>query len=218
MAARRVFVAAFVLALGSLSSTGHAAPVDWLWGGGFHLGLPTGEFADSTDEGYGLAGHFVALPSGAPFGLRGEVSALVYGSRTYGPSDPGSDVGSVRTDSWFGNMLLGPELRARSGRLRPYVHALAGLGYFATSSEGTRSSAQFTTHVDDTSFAWAVGGGVELAVGASTSLDLGVRYLDNGEVDYLAGGVIPSDGAPVAGLTRSKAQVVTFTVGLAFGR
>jgi opacity protein-like surface antigen len=221
MATRSTLLALLVLAIGPSVTTAQAAPgpgADWLWGGGFHLGLPTGDFADVADEGYGLAAHFVALPHGRPIGVRGEVSALVYDSRTYGPTDPYTDVGTVRTDSWFGNMLLGPELRLRQGTVRPYVHALAGLGYFATSSEGAGSAAQFTTHRDDTAFAWAVGGGVELAVGASTSIDVGVRYLANSEVDHLTGAVIPTDGAPVAYPRRSEVHVVTFTVGLAFGR
>jgi hypothetical protein len=46
-----------------------------------------------------------------------------------------------------------------------------------------------------------------------------VRYLANGEVDYVAGGNLPVDGGPpVAFTTRSEAHVVTFTVGIAFGR
>lgn len=213
---RLLAIPALVVVLAAPAARAEAA--DWLWGGGLHGGVPTGDFDDLTDEGYGAAGHFVLLPAGRPFGLRGEVSALVYDSRTYG-SESDVDYGTVRTDSWFGNMLLGPELRLRQGAVRPYVHALAGLGYFATSSEGTGAAGQFTTHQDDATFAWAVGGGVEIAVGRSTSIDLGVRYLANGDVDYVAGGHLPVDGSPpVAFTTRTEAHVVAFTLGLAFGR
>jgi hypothetical protein len=153
MTAHSLSLAILVLALAPRDGRVEAADATWLWGGGFHAGLPTGDFDRLTDEGYGAAGHFVLLPPGRPFGLRGEVSALVYDSRTYGSQASDVDYGTVRTDRWFGNMLLGPELRLRQGAVRPYVHALAGLGYFATSSEGTGSSGQFTTHKDDTTFA-----------------------------------------------------------------
>jgi opacity protein-like surface antigen len=231
MTKRILFVAVLTLAVGSLAGAAHAAPgpeVDWLWGGGFHLGLPTGDFDAAVDEGYGAAGHFVALPRNAPFGLRGEVSALVYGSRDYGPNGGhhsggsqggGYPDGGFRTDTWFGNLLLGPELRVRSGGVRPYLHALAGLGYFATTTEpsGCCGSGYDTTQFDDTTFAWAVGGGVELAVGKSTSIDLGVRYLANGTVDYFTEASIGAGGELLAP-RRGEANVVTFTVGIAFGR
>jgi opacity protein-like surface antigen len=225
MLKRIPFVAVLFLAMGSLAAAAHAAPgpeADWLWGGGFHLGLPTGDFDAAADEGYGAAGHFVALPHGRPFGLRGEVSALVYGSRECGANGGhhgGYQDGGLRTDTWFGNMLLGPELRARSGGVRPYVHALAGLGYFATTTEpnGCCGAGYDTTQFDDTTFAWAVGGGVELAVGKSTSIDLGARYLANGTVDYFTEQSIGAGGELLAP-HRGEAHVVTFTVGIAFGR
>ena len=226
MASRIVFVAALLLA-GPLAIPARAdSDVDWLWGGGFHLGVPTGEFKGAADEGYGLAGHFSALPHGLPVGVRGEVSALVYGSRSFDrPPNPspypgGYGGGSVHTDTWFGNMLIGPELRARGGALRPYVHALAGLGYFATSSEQYHYSApgHERTRFDDTTFAWAVGGGLELALGSSTSIDVGARYLANGTVDYYTEqGIAGGDGALLSP-RRSPVQVVTFTLGVAFGR
>jgi opacity protein-like surface antigen len=227
MAPRIVFVAALLLLAAPLAIPARAeSGVDWLWGGGFHLGVPTGEFKGAADEGYGLAGHFAALPHGLPVGVRGEVSALVYGSRSFDrPANPspypgGYGGGSVHTDTWFGNMLLGPELRARGGAVRPYVHALAGLGYFATSSEQYHQSApgHDRTRFDDTTFAWAVGGGLELALGSSTSIDVGARYLANGTVDYYTEqGIASGDGALLSP-RRSPVHVVTFTLGVAFGR
>ena len=190
-------IALLVMAAPSVqASPGEGA--DWLWGGGVHFGLPTGDFDDAVDEGWGAAGHFVATPHGRPYGLRGEVSALVYGSRDYETrQDDGYGDGGVRTDTWFGNLLIGPELRARSGVLRPYLHALAGLGYFATSTETAGHSGNGSrgdTNFDDATFAWAVGGGVEIALGSDVSLDLGARYLANGTVDYLTGEGISGGG------------------------
>jgi opacity protein-like surface antigen len=205
----------FVLSAPRAALAGPGA--DWLWGGGFHFGLPTGDFDKAADEGYGAAGHFVVTPQGRPLGLRGEVSALVYGSRSYELS---GREGEVRLDTWFGNMLLGPELRARSGVVRPYVHALAGLGYFATTTEvpGEMSHAGDTSS-DDTAFAWAVGGGVEIAVTSDVSVDLGARYLSNVSVDYLAeSGMAGSGSSMMLQPRHGDANAVCFTLGLSFGR
>jgi opacity protein-like surface antigen len=217
--AASVFVAMGVLASGQSRADG----ADWLWGGGFHAGVPTGSFDEAVGEGWGAAGHLVVLPREQPFGLRLEVSALVYGSRSFTVPAPGTGgyVGdTVRTDSWFGNMLAGPEIRARRGAVRPYAHVLAGVGYFATTSE---LSAYYetvplngTTNFDDTTFAWAAGGGVEIAVGRDVSIDLGARYLANGTVDYLTQDSSAGDAALEP--HRGEAHVVTFTVGIAFGR
>ncbi len=187
--------------------------------------MPTGDFDAAVDEGWGAAGHVVVLPHARPFGLRFEVSALVYGSRSFTVPVPGTGgyVGdTVRTDSWFGNMLAGPELRARHGAVRPYGHVLAGVGYFATTSE---LSAYYetvplsgTTNFDDTTFAWAAGGGVEIALGRDVSIDLGARYLANGTVDYLTQDSIVGDASGALRPHRGEAHVVTFTVGIAFGR
>ena len=213
---------------GASAARADGTGADWLWGGGFHAGVPTGDFDRATDEGWGAAGHLVLLPREQPFGLRLEVSALVYGSRSFTVPAPGTGgyVGdAVRTDTWFGNALAGPELRARHGAVRPYAYALAGLGYFATSSA---LSAYYetvplngTTNFADTTFAWAAGGGVEIGVSPDISIDLGVRYLANGSVDYLtSGSVVPGPGD--SGLTlvphHGEAHVVAFTVGIAFGR
>ena len=71
---------------------------------------------------------------------RSEVSALVYGSRSFdghgGYPAGGHQDGGLRTDTWFGNMLLGPELRLRSGAVRPYAHALAGPSPSAGGGQG----------------------------------------------------------------------------------
>jgi opacity protein-like surface antigen len=223
-------LAALALAVGaavSASATG-AEGADWLWGGGFHAGVPTGDFDRAADEGWGAAGHLVVLPHQRPCGLRLEVSALVYGSRSFTVPAPGTGgyVGdTVRTDTWFGNLMAGPELRARSGAVRPYAYALAGIGYFATSSE---LSAYYetvplngTTNLDDTTFAWAAGGGVELAVSRDVSIDLGARYLANSSVDYLTTdslGPGPGGAGPILVPHHGEAHVVAFTLGIAFGR
>ena len=189
-----------------------AAGADWLWGGGGHAAVPTGSFADAADEGWGAAAHAVALPRARPLGLRLEVSAVVYGSRSLSVEVPGEgDREAGRVDAWFGHAMAGPEVRARRGAVRPYAHVLAGVGYFATTVEP--SSRGGGTTRDDAALAWAAGGGVELAISRDVSIDLGARYLANATVDYSVegsgGALVPRRGAP---------RVVAFTLGLAFAR
>lgn len=187
------------------------AGADWLWGGGGHAAVPTGSFADAADEGWGAAAHAVALPRSRPLGLRLEVSAVVYGSRSLSVEVPGEgyrDAG--RVDAWFGHAMAGPEIRARRGAVRPYAHVLAGVGYFATTVE---PSSRGGTTRDDAAFAWAAGGGVELAISRDVSIDLGARYVGNATVDYSVEG---SGGALVP--RRGEPRVVAFTLGLSFGR
>ncbi len=45
-------------------------PSEWLGGGGLLIGVPLGDFADATDEGFGVAGNVVFSPGGGPFGIR----------------------------------------------------------------------------------------------------------------------------------------------------
>lgn len=225
MAARRLMGWLFLgLVPLAAAPAARAEGADWLWGGGFHAGVPTGDFDDAVDEGWGAAGHLVVLPHERPFGLRLEVAALVYGSRSFTIPDAGTGgyVGdTVRTDTWFGNMLAGPELRARNGTVRPYAHVLAGVGYFATSSERSAYYEMVpldgTTNFDDATFAWAAGGGVEIALGRDVSIDLGARYLANGTVDYLTEDSIGVADGPLQP-HRGEAHVVTFTVGITFDR
>lgn len=215
----RGLVRAILLGIASVAAApaAGAGDADWLWGGGVHAGLPTGSFDDAVDEGWGAAGHLVVLPHERPYGLRFEVSALVYGSRTVGAPLPsgGYEPDALRLDTWFGNMMAGPELRARRGVVRPYAHVLAGLGYFATTSEPgpAHGGSGADTH-DDATFAWAAGGGLEIAVSRDVSIDLGARYLAHGTVDYFVEGAAGASLQP----RRGEPHVVTFTLGIAFGR
>lgn len=226
------FLLAFLLLALTASAQPTAAPaeregVDLLWGGGFLAGIPVGAFDAAVDSGFGTTTHLVVASRGLPFGLRIEASALVYGSHhfTVPESGTGGRVGNtVRTDSWIGNLFAGPELRARSGAVRPYLHALAGVGYFATSSVVSRHDEAVrvngSTDYQDTTFTWAVGAGVEVALGRSTSLDLGVRYVANGNVNYLAQDSLTGGSGDSLSLTphRSEAHLVAITMGISFGR
>jgi opacity protein-like surface antigen len=116
----------------------------------------------------------------------------------------------------------------RSGTIRPYAYALAGVGYFATeTSLGNGYSYSYdygaysTTNYDDTTFAWSAGAGLLFAVSKSVAIDVGVQYVGNGTVRYLAeGDLLPSPGGvpPVIVPRKTEANLVTITVGVTFGR
>ncbi len=86
----------FLLAAAGIAAKTAAAqpappkPSEWLGGGGLLIGIPLGEFADATDEGFGVVGNVVFTPGGGPFGIRLQTGGLVYGSRTIGVSVPGT--------------------------------------------------------------------------------------------------------------------------------
>jgi hypothetical protein len=193
------------------------------FGGALSVAAPTGEFADHVDVAGGLSG--VAL-FGRPRGLlalRADAGWLLYGSQTLRRPVPGT-AGRVledvaRTDNWIAHAALGPQLMARSGRVRPYAHAFAGVSYFATSSElvRPRRTGAFgdpfhtTTHESDSIGSYGAGTGVLIGLGGGgTALDLGVRYVANGRVRYLADDD-PLDGPP----RRSEGHLVVFRLGIA---
>ena len=192
------------------------------FGGAVSVAAPTGEFADHVDVAGGVSG--VAL-FGRPAGvlaLRADAGWLLYGTRTLRRPVAGTD-GRVledvaTTDNWIAHAALGPQLMARSGSLRPYAHAFAGLSHFATSSEllRPRRSGPFgdpfrtTTHESDTIGMYGAGTGVMIALGrGGTALDLGLRYVANGRVRYLAEDD-PLDGP----LRRSEGHLLEFRLGI----
>ena len=202
-------------------------PSEWLGGGGLLIGIPLGDFADATDEGVGLAGHVVFTPRGGPFGIRLQTGGVIYGSREIQAPVPGTGglvTEDLTTDNWLLNAGIGPQLMARSGSVRPYLYALAGIGYFATETSfghgydyyGDNSS----TNYDDTTFAWSAGAGLLIPVSRSLAIDVGVQYVGNGTVRYLAeGDLLPSPGGapPVIVPRQTEANLFTITLGVTFG-
>jgi opacity protein-like surface antigen len=234
-----LLVAAAVCAIPVSAETASSKPSQWIGGGGLAVSVPVGAFADATDEGVGIASQAVFTPGGGIFGIRFQVGGVLYGSRNVGAPVPGTG-GLIQQDlsveNWLVNAGVGPQIVARSGPVRPYAYALAGLGYFATSSvlhadhgdNGNDHSTDHwnddyhsTTNFDDTTFAWSVGAGVLIPVSRSTALDLGVQYVGNGTVRYLAEGDLePSrTGAPPIIIPRNTdANVIQVTIGFTFLR
>lgn len=148
------------------------------------LSVPQGDFSQFVGNGGGLAGHLVYNLGGGLLGIRLDGAVVLYGLQVHG-----GPWGETRTDAiWSGG--IGPQLTLGDGPFRPYLHAGIGWSYFATtwSSPGYAS-----TVIGNVTGAWYGGGGfrIELNRGrVPVSLDLMVRYVDNGTVAYLAPNVV----------------------------
>lgn len=221
-----LFTAATLAAAAASAQPAPRGPSEWLGGGGLLIGIPLGDFADATDEGFGLVGHVVLTPGGGPFGVRLQTGAVVYGIRELHPPVPGTGgliTENLTIENWLLNAGIGPQVMARSGPVRPYAYALAGVGYFATDTSLGNDYYPYlsSTNYDDTTFAWCAGAGLLIPVSGSVAIDLGVQYVGNGTVRYLAEGDLlpsPGGGPPVIVPRRTEANLVEITLGVSFGR
>jgi opacity protein-like surface antigen len=221
------FVSAVLAASTGLAQPAPRKPSTWLGGGGLLIGIPLGDFADATDEGFGVVGNVVFTPGGGPFGIRFQTGGLIYGSRTIHTPVPGTGglvTQELNTDNWLLNVGIGPQVMARSGPVRPYAYALAGLGYFATDTSLGDDYDDYgdhtTTNYDDTTFAWSAGAGLLFPVSRSLAIDVGAQYVGNGTVRYLAEGDLQpsaSSAPPVVVPRTTAANLVTLTIAVSFG-
>lgn len=193
------------------------------FGGALTVAAPTGEFARHVDVAGGLSGFALFGRPRGVLALRADAGWLLYGTETLRRPVPGTegrvleDVAS--TDNWIAHASVGPQLMARSGRLRPYAHAFVGVSHFATSSELLRPRRdrgfagdpfRTTTHESDTIGSYGAGGGLLIGLGGGgTALDLGVRYVGNGRVRFLV-----EDDPLDAPLRRSEGHLVEFRLGI----
>ena len=199
---------------------------DVLVGGGVLVGFPVGEFDEHVGAGGGVAGHAVLAIPDTPFALRIQASGLIYGSETI-HSPLSETVGrvwvDVTTQNWIGHLGVGPQVMVRSGPVRPYAHAFLGVSYFSTTSE-VASEDDYepfarSTNFDDVTFAYGFGGGFLVPLGPrGLTLDLGVRYLSNGRVRFLAEGDVVDEGMGEVSLhpRHSEANLVELVVGVSF--
>lgn len=189
-------------------------------------GIPLGHFGEVVGAGFGVSTYGMGpLRRGQRVGLRLDFSYLEYGSETIGATvaDTG---GRVRTDrdalevttvNDFLRFALGPQVAARRGRLRPYAYATVGASYFSTTSKLHYGShydhpIESTTNWSDWTLSWSAGGGVLIRVSRQGFLELGVRYLANRPVDWLAEGDLdPAQPQP----RHSAVNLVEIVVGIA---
>ena len=194
-------------------------------------GAPTGYVGQVVGSGWGLAGSLMWQPRGLPLGLRSEATFLDYASESRDVPVPGTDgriTGELTTSNWIGRLAVGPQLTWGRGPVRPYVYATVGTSYFATTTSlsddhtscGDCDVVASDTNYSDWTFSWSAGGGLLLRTGRYGYLDVGVRYIGNGTVSWLAEGDLVEDAQGIAQPhpRRSQANVVEVTFGFTVGR
>lgn len=206
-------------------------PARWFLGGNVVYGEPRGEFADFVDESYGGSLHTILrLDEQGILGLRLDGGFLVYGSETMRVPLSSSIGGRVLVDVETTNNIayvgVGPQIGVPTGGFRPYAHGFAGVSYLFTESsvEGSRSNEPFasTTNYDDATFSWGGGAGVYVPLRrghSPISLDVGVRYHNNGRARYLSEGDIEDlpDSRIRVHPRESDTDLVSFHLGVSVG-
>jgi hypothetical protein len=201
--------------------------------GGLHaiVAQPVGDFDTYVDVGFGAGGTFrINLDAQGIASLRFDLAFVNYGNETKEVCLGGGAGCRITLDLTTSNNIAtghgGLQLMLPAGPVRPYAHAGIGGSYFGTESRvrGTSNSDDFasTTNFDDGTFSWIGGGGlmIPLSFGRTpVSIDLGARYLDNGEVTYLTEGGITDnpDGTITLHPIRSEANLVKYHLGVSIG-
>ena len=208
-------------------------PTGGFAGGSFTIAQTQGEFADYVDAGLGGSLHYIhALDRDGWLALRVDGGFVIYGyERQRVPLSPTLggrilvDLTTSNDIAWIG---VGPQIGVPDGTLKPYVNGYGGFSYLATTSsvEGIShyddENIFSTTNFDDWSFSYGGGAGVYIPVrrGAQpVSIDLGVRYHNNGQAEYLREGGIQdnADGTITVFPVRSDTDLLTFHIGFSIG-
>lgn len=190
------------------------------------LAQPVGAFADYVQIGGGFSFFGAWYPGpAAVLGLRLDGAFIIYGheTRTF-QLVPLIDV-DVSTSNNIFSLFFGPELQAPRGAVRPYASGQIGFSYFGTESSvsGTDNINTFakSTNFDDVTFAGTAAAGlrIQLARGRKpVALDLGVRYVWNGEAEYLREGSITIIGNQASfSPIRSETNLLLYHLGVAVG-
>lgn len=209
-------------------------PTGHFFGGSFTLARPQGEFGEQVDRGFGGDLHYLrALDSRGQVALRVDAGLAIYGYDRFTVEDGYgylTDATTSNNVAWIG---VGPQVGLPDGRLRPYVNGYAGYSFLWTTTTIDDTNGYYYgdeyydddtsfTEQDDGSFSYGAGAGLYVPVrrGSSpVSLDLGVRYHNNGEAEYLREGDIVDnpDGSVSLYPTRSDTDLLTFHIGFSIG-
>ena len=201
---------------------------------GAHLALaiPVGEFQQSITAAGGVD-VFGALNLDREAkmvemmaSMRLDGSYLLYGLDNNVFIQPFYPVG-INTSYSIATVGLGPQITLGQGPLRLYGFGQAGFSYIWAHSSyrvdgcGCDAFASYTDFGDWTG-ALQAGGGFLVSLRSRrtpVSLDLGARYLSNGEAWVVRpGDVVPqSDGSVIVYPTRTRADLVVFHLGVSVG-
>ena len=200
------------------------------FGGDFLVAVPTGQFANYVENGFGFGAHFLwQFDDPGVMALRIDGNLMIYGHETFNvplsPTTPRIRV-DVTTNNNIGSVHIGPQLMVPNGNFRPYINGGVGFSNFFTYSsvEGSRDDSPFasSTNYSDFVWSWTAGGGVYIPLsrgGTPVSIDIGARYHRNGETRYLREGSIIEDGSgdiayePI----RSETNLLVYQLGISVG-
>ena len=192
----------------------------------FMTGVPIGGFGNKIGSTPGGGVDLTARVGQTPVFVGAALDYLTYGSETRRialfPNVPEvlSDVNT--TNNLFRSHAL-VRFQPSSGRVRPYAEGLLGFSYVYTRTAidlGDYEGDQGTTHLGDFAPSFGAGGGVTIGLGSVEhvrfALDIGLRYLTSGEVDYLTRGELQRDATGVTfAPTRSPATLFAVQIGIA---
>ena len=210
-------------------------PTGGFFGGSFTVAQPQGEFGDYVESGFGGDLNYIhSLDRDGWLSLRVDAGLAIYGYESY--TVPLSetvggrllvDVSTSNNIAWIG---VGPQIGVPDGRLRPYVNGFAGYSLLWTSTSVSGSNDYYyddepfasTTNYDDWSFSYGAGAGLYIPVRGGpkpVSIDLGMRYHNNGQAEYLREGDIVDhpDGSISLFPVQSDTDLLTFHIGVSVG-
>lgn len=200
----RRFIYSALILLCSISAISQQA------GFGFVVGVPRNDFRVATDaEGYGLNLTFLAPIGSEVVNLGANINYLVYGYNSRNQdlnadiTSGGTTIGSINiplritnTNQIFG-MHATMRITAPTEAVRPYIEGLFGFRYLATTTriedrdnfwnDDEDNVLVRRTNLDDWVLSYGGGGGLQIAVGESSFLDLRAYYLLGGKADFYDG-------------------------------
>ncbi|MHB1311150.1 MAG: hypothetical protein ACYC3L_03955 [Gemmatimonadaceae bacterium] len=200
-------------------------------GGALQFGKPQGEFSRNVDATFGIGGFFGWRLGRSPFAIRGDLGYNIYGSKTRRVPLGTGPLGLINVDVSTTNNIVNGGIGLQAGlpgaSVRPYAGGSVGFSYFFTSSSvsGTNQSTSdafaSSTNYSDNTFAKTLFGGFYVPIGSKgAQLDLSARYHWNGDARYLTERDITFNAAgnPVLSPHLTRADLLTISAGIAFGR
>lgn len=207
----------------------------------FQLVVPQQEFSESINtNGLGINLNGLYQFQDSPFGLGLDFNFINFGKDTRDePLSPTIPDLRVRVENEY-NLIQGlivAKLQPTDGIFRPYAEGLAGFNYFftETSISDRRNSGSdpiaSDTNFEDWGFAWGGGAGLMIRVFdrrgsenltaenpiAAGYINLGARYLNGSEAEYLReGSIVIENGDVTFDTLRSRTDMLMLQVGFVF--